>query len=121
MEAEHFAGPLGRLCTQILEPIRAKWGPVIVHSGFRCKALNDAVGSKDTSQHMRGEACDFHVLGRLNGEPLKEVFIWIWKQSGLKFGQLIWECGTWIHVSLPTLKQNQQVMDYDGKKYTKLA
>lgn len=89
------------LATTILEPIRARFGPVVVHSGYRSPAVNAKIGGSATSQHSKGEACDFHVPGH----ALDEVFRWIVTESGLPFGQVILEGRrpdqpTWIHVSL---------------------
>jgi len=75
--------------------------PVIVHSGYRGPDLNAAIGGSKTSQHMRGEAIDFHV----STVPHQRVFDWIRLESGLPYGQLILEgveAGTpsWIHLSL---------------------
>lgn len=93
---------LGALCTTILEPIRAKFGPVSVHSGYRSPALNAATpGASKTSQHSLGQACDLHCPNA----TLQEVFDWIRFDSKLPFGQVILEghdAGhpTWVHVSL---------------------
>jgi len=75
--------------------------PVIIHSGYRCPDLNAAIGGSATSQHMRGEAADFHVVG----QNLTDVWQWIGRDSGIDFGQLIlegWTAGqpSWIHLSL---------------------
>lgn len=49
---------------QLAESVRALFNaPLVIHSGYRCKPLNDAVGSQDHSQHMVGQAFDFHVQG----------------------------------------------------------
>ena len=53
---------LKRICEEILEPLRAFAGqPIIIGSGFRCPALNKAVGGVKNSQHMTGEACDIRL------------------------------------------------------------
>lgn len=111
------------LCKTLLEPIRVHFGsPLIVHSGFRCPALNKAVGGSKSSQHTLFEACDFHIVG----VALKNIFDWIRLKSGLKWGQLIlegWSAGnpSWIHISLGEPYREkakcQQVMTFDGKKY----
>lgn len=86
----------------MLQKIRNHFGaPVIVNSGFRCEKLNQAIGGSVTSQHMKGEAADFRVLGI----DLQEVFDWICQDSGILFGQLILEGivanqPSWIHISL---------------------
>lgn len=95
-----YVGVLTDLCETILEPIRERWGPVTVTSGFRCLALNGIVGGSKGSQHVKGEAADFHV----EGADLTDVWTWI-GASAIPFGQCILECddeGTpqWIHVSL---------------------
>jgi zinc D-Ala-D-Ala carboxypeptidase len=90
------------LCKTLLDPIRDHFKQaVIVHSGYRCPALNEAIKGSKTSQHMVFEAADFHV----NNHNLKEVWEWIWKESGLAWGQLIlegWASNqpSWIHISL---------------------
>lgn len=92
---------LGALASTLLEPIRVHFGkPVVIHSGFRSPALNKAIGGSKTSQHMKGEAADFHVVG----VPLREVWEWV-ARSALPFGQLLLEGyvggePSWIHLSL---------------------
>lgn len=118
-----------RLCDELLQPIRnginkysmPKELFFIVHSGFRCVKLNKAIGGSPKSQHCKFEACDFHITGL----SLQEVFDWI-GNSNLKWGQLILEgwasnCPSWIHISLPTLTVNQQVLTFDGKNYIRLT
>lgn len=81
------------LCSSVLEVVRGHYGqPVIVHSGYRCPELNKAIGGSPKSQHMRGEAADFHVHGHDNLKVAE------WMADNLDFDQLIME-GTWIHVS----------------------
>jgi hypothetical protein len=91
---------LGELCTTLLEPVRAKFGPVSIHSGYRGPAVNAAIGGSKTSQHMKGEAADFHCPGA----KLEDVMRWIVAESGLHYGQVILEGRngppTWIHLSL---------------------
>jgi hypothetical protein len=110
------------LCSSLLEPIRAKFGPVSIHSGYRSKAVNEAIGGSKTSQHMRGEAADFHCPGA----TLEDVMRWIVTESGLKYGQVILEGHTageptWIHLSLGAPwrlgSQCQQALTFDGKGY----
>jgi len=92
---------LTALCETLLEPIRVHFAaPVVIHSGYRSGALNKTIGGSKTSQHMRGEAADLHVVG----VPLRDVWEWV-ADSGLPFGQLILEgyaAGepSWLHISL---------------------
>ena len=70
--------------------------PMHVNSWYRCAALNTAVGSHDTSQHMKGEAVDF--ISSAFGTPLEICKAIIENRDEIKFDQLILE-HTWIHIS----------------------
>ena len=69
--------------------------PVNISSGYRCLQVNRRIGSKDTSQHLKGEAVDFKC--ELYGNP-KKVFDAI-KASDIQFDQLILEFNSWVHIS----------------------
>ena len=43
---------LERLCVQVLEPMRAKFGPCQVLSGYRPEDYNRAIGGAKYSQHI---------------------------------------------------------------------
>ena len=56
---EELIPNLKNLCVQVLEPLREHFGtPVVISSGYRCPALNQAVGGVPNSQHLTGEAAD---------------------------------------------------------------
>lgn len=79
---------LSALCHTILQPVRDHFGkPVIINSGYRCAALSKAVGSSERSQHCRGEAADFEIMGVSN----LEVAEWIQNELGEAVDQLILE------------------------------
>ena len=53
---------LGDLCYEVLEPLRAHFDkPVTITSGYRSEALCEAIGSKKTSQHAKGQAADLEI------------------------------------------------------------
>ena len=81
-----------------LEEVKTVLGgkPVMISSGFRCKALNDAVGSKDSSQHRIGCAADFRVPGMTPDEVVRAVIA-----SGIGYDQIIREFDRWTHISVP--------------------
>ena len=55
---------LENVCYEILEPVRAHFDrAVTVTSGYRSEALCEAIGSKKTSQHAKGQAVDFEIAG----------------------------------------------------------
>ena len=82
-----------------LEEVKTAIGgkPVMVNSAFRCKAVNDAVGSKDTSQHRIGCAADIRVPSMTPDEVVKAVIA-----SGIDYDQLIREFDRWTHISVPS-------------------
>ena len=90
---------LKTLCEVVLEPLRAFAGkPIVISSGYRCPALNRAVGGVSQSQHLRGEAADLHLPSIAEGRA------WFrWLMDNTTFDQLIWEHDRhgshWIHVS----------------------
>lgn len=90
---------LNQLITNILDPLREAWGnPIIVSSGYRCSALNKAVGGASTSQHLLGQAADIHTKSN-SREDNKKLFELI-KSLKLPYDQLINEYNyKWIHVS----------------------
>ena len=69
--------------------------PIYVSSGYRCPELNDLLGSKRTSQHTQGLACDF--TSNAYGSP-QIIFADI-ISSDIFYDQLILEFDRWIHIS----------------------
>lgn len=97
------------LCANVLQPVREHYGKVVtVSSGFRCKELNTAIGSNsETSQHVKGQACDFEIYGVDNHLVAKFI------ESELEFDQLILEFysppnGGWIHCSYDAFSENRK-------------
>ena len=88
---------LVRLAT-FLEEVKTVLGgkPVMINSAFRCKQVNDAVGSKDTSQHRIGCAADIRVPSMTPDEVVKAIIA-----SGIGYDQVIREFDRWTHVSIP--------------------
>ena len=88
---------LKRLCALILEPIREiVHKPVQVTSGYRSPLVNSLVGSKVTSQHIRGCAADIKVPGVTPDVLIKAII-----GAGLPYEQVIREFDSWVHVSVP--------------------
>jgi hypothetical protein len=110
------------LCYEVLEPVRIKFDkPVIITSGYRSPELCEAIGSKATSQHAKGQAVDFEIAGVSN----LQVALWI--QNNCDFDQLILEFwkkedndpnSGWVHCSYVDESNRKQVLTYDGKSYT---
>jgi uncharacterized protein YcbK (DUF882 family) len=83
---------------EFLEDVKNVLGgkPVMVNSAFRSKAVNDAVGSKDTSQHRVGCAADIRIPGMTPDEVVRAIIA-----SGIGYDQVIREFDRWTHVSIP--------------------
>jgi hypothetical protein len=96
-----------------LEAVRALLGaPLEISSGYRCPALNEAVGGSSTSQHMQGLAVDFACAAF--GTPL-EVADAI-RRSGMDFDQCILEYGRWVHLSFSDAPRRRVLTIYDDEK-----
>lgn len=95
---------LERLVDQVIQPARNALGPIRISSGYRCPALNRAVGGSRNSQHMVGEAADLLPLKC----SVKELLWYI--QHHLPHDQLINEYNySWCHVSLKQSGNRKQV------------
>jgi hypothetical protein len=81
----------------LLEEVRALVKkPITVNSGFRSKQVNDAVGSRDTSQHRIGCAADIRVPGMTPREVVEACIA-----ANIGYDQIIEEFGSWTHISVP--------------------
>lgn len=93
-----------------LDKVRELLGnPVNISSGYRCLQVNRRLGSKDTSQHLKGEAVDFKC--ELFGSP-KKVFEAI-RKSDIHFDQLILEFNSWVHISFVKDGGRRECLIYD--------
>jgi hypothetical protein len=100
---------------ELLEQVKSVLGgvPIMVNSAFRSKEVNDAVGSKDTSQHRLGCAADIRVPAMTPDQVVKAVIA-----AKLPFDQLIREFDRWTHISVPNDpkgKPRGQVLIIDSK------
>ena len=109
---------------EFLETIKTVLGgkPIMVNSAFRSKVVNDAVGSKDTSQHRVGCAADLRVPSMTPDEVVKAIIA-----SGIGYDQVIREFsdpvkgGGWTHVSIPnnpngTPRKQALIIDKQGTR-----
>jgi len=97
------------LCERVLEPIRMKFGPINISSGYRSKVLNHYINGSLKSQHCEGKAADLDMDG-MGSVSNKEIFEYI--KNNLEFDQLINEFNySWVHVSYNLGKNRKQVLD----------
>lgn len=105
------------LVDNILQPIRTAYGrPVSVNSGFRCLELNRLLRSKDTSQHVLGQAADIEIPARDNMDTA------MWIRDNLTFDKLILEYyheasprSGWIHVSYNEKNNRKEVITINDR------
>ena len=98
---------------EFLETVKTTLGgkAVMISSAFRSKAVNDAVGSKDTSQHRQGLACDFKVPGVVPDAVVRAIIA-----AKLPFDQIIREFsdpvagGGWTHISISDKPRRQALI-----------
>jgi hypothetical protein len=103
---------------EFLEELKTLLGgkPIMVNSAFRSKAVNDAVGSKDTSQHRIGCAADIRVPSMTPDEVVKAVIA-----SDLGYEQVIREFDRWTHISITnqagaTPRKQALIIDKQGTR-----
>ena len=90
---------------QFLETVKTTLGgkPVIISSAFRSKAVNDSVGSRDTSQHRLGLAADFRVPGMIPDAVVRALL-------ALPYDQIIREYDAWTHISISNKPRRQALI-----------
>ena len=99
---------LGFLCREVLEPARRVIGePIHITSGYRCLALNRAVGGVAQSYHVRGLAADLHIVSdahasrlanALNAQPYCDLIL-VEHAHG----------ASWLHVQVRRLSPRHRV------------
>ena len=108
---EDIIANLKRLAFHTLETVRLLNDnkPITITSGYRCKALNRAVGGVATSQHQNGCAADF-IVG--SAEENRRLFQKIKSSGSVPFDQLILEPKAgWIHISYVEGGNRFQIID----------
>ena len=85
---------------KLLEQVKSTLGgkAIMVNSAFRSKQVNDAVGSKDSSQHRLGCAADIRVPGVTPDQVVRAVIA-----AKLPYDQIIREFDRWTHISVPNV------------------
>jgi hypothetical protein len=102
---------------EFLEQVRTLLGKsVMVNSAFRSKAVNDAVGSKDSSQHRVGCAADIRVPDMTPDQVVKAIIA-----SSLGYDQVIREFDRWTHISVPNVagaapRKSKLIIDKAGTR-----
>jgi zinc D-Ala-D-Ala carboxypeptidase len=98
-----------------MEKVRSLLGdkPIHINSGYRSLKVNAAVGSKSTSQHVTGQACDFICPRYGTPEQIMKAII----SSPIEYDQCILEFGQWVHISFTSSPRKQAlIIDHSGTR-----
>lgn len=102
---------LTRLCCTVLEPLRALVGPLRVNSGYRCEAVNAAVGGSSNSAHLYGRAAD--IVPLTAGENALDLILTL-EESLIDFDKAILEYRgnePWLHVQVrDASRENRRIL-----------
>ena len=92
---------------EFLEVVKTTLGgkSIMINSALRSKAVNDAVGSTDTSQHRQGLACDFRVPGMAPDAVVRAIIA-----AKLPYDQIIREYDAWTHISISDKPRRQALI-----------
>ena len=118
------------LCSAVLEPLRERVGPIKITSGFRSRAVNEAVGGSSTSDHPRARAADVIPLGAPRDEVWALLLRWVAEWMPVDQA-IIYEDKPHLHLSHRTHMTNRRELkvhlddgsyvdwaDYDGRLRT---
>ena len=105
------------LAKDILQPLRNKFGPIKINSGYRSKELNIAVGSSDSSFHRTGGGCDIEsntiplmtILNEVMTYPVSECIAEFFPNGWVHIGYLVGDA-----------RKNLKLKD-DKHNYSKLS
>ena len=94
-----------RRMAMVMQDVRTALGSksIYITSGYRCSKLNKAIGSKPTSAHVNGLACDFKCPSFGSPKSIVEVLA----KSGIPYDQLILEYNSWVHIGLSANPRKQ--------------
>lgn len=95
-----------RRVAYLLEQVRTLLNePIQITSGYRCLKVNEALGSKPTSQHTIGCAADFRGIRTSPYDICRAIIL-----SNIKYDQLIYEFNSWVHISVPNSETDKHRM-----------
>jgi zinc D-Ala-D-Ala carboxypeptidase len=94
---EEILNNIRRLCINVLQPLRNKFGRIRITSGYRCLELNRSIGSGDSSNHVKGLAVDIEPLAKR--VSLMDMLSYI--HNNMEYKELISEFfpDGWVHVA----------------------
>jgi hypothetical protein len=108
------------VAVNVLEPIRAKFGPFAPQSGYRCIRVNDILHSRPSSDHVTGCAADIEIHGTSNLDLAQWCVdnLHEWRQIILEFYNTDDPRSGWVHVAYKAGDNKKQVLTI-GKGFTR--
>jgi len=95
-----------------LEYVRSILGaPMLISSGYRSVPLNDHLGSKRTSSHIKGLAVDFISPSFGNPHSIVSAIV----MANINYDQVILEYDRWVHLSFKQVDPRKQALIIDKK------
>ncbi|MBU0516356.1 MAG: peptidase M15 [Proteobacteria bacterium] len=111
---------LKELCLNVLQPLRDKFGPLVVTSGYRSPEVNRLIpGGSPTSQHALGQAADIRPLGP--GVGLSDVALYAARRLPIDQVILEYPPGGWVHVSYGPRHPRQVLIKLPGRPYRRVT
>lgn len=114
--SESIKAHLKEFVENLLDPIREELGyPIIVNSGYRCLALNKAVGGAPTSAHTIGYASDIHCKAESLAKMYSRILNFL-TRNNIPYDQLIYErskTSVWIHIGYKNQKGLQRKQHFN--------
>lgn len=100
------------LCKNILEPTRVMMDEsIIITSGYRCEALNKAVGGVTNSYHLTGQAVDIHIKSESYAQRLLKIFA-LNRHVDLALYEHNKKGAKWVHVQTSATPRHMIISDY---------
>ena len=105
------------LVSCVLDPLRERLGkPILINSGYRCPALNDAVGGVDNSNHLIGCAADLFIPNSVYVQDIVKILD---SRDFVPYlDELLFErtsSSYWIHVSHKHFGENRGIVNLNYK------
>ena len=101
---------LQRLAEVYLQPLRNEFGPLVINSAYRAKAVNAAVGGASNSRHLSGCAADIKVRSVLIACQMVTFLHQRFIKQGIGYDEAIiskHKGKYWLHLSYSPTGQNR--------------
>lgn len=95
---EEYIDNVQRLCIDVLQPIRNRWGALVVVSGWRSKSWNTRVGGARNSTHLTGDGADVRPVRHRDIAEFHADILRMYKAGDLPGLGGLGQYRGWVHV-----------------------